>query len=65
MRFLQTRYPAPPVTVTLETNTLVGHDLDRLHIETQAILRGEIRQSYIPPLWDGKAGERIADVIAS
>jgi UDP-N-acetylglucosamine 2-epimerase (non-hydrolysing) len=54
-----------PVTVTLGTNTLVGRDLDRLRRETQSILRGATRQSYIPPLWDGKAGERIADVIAS
>ena len=54
-----------PVTVTLGTNTLVGHDLDRLRKETQSILCGEIRQSHIPPLWDGKASERIADVIAS
>jgi len=54
-----------PVTVTLGTNTLVGRDLHRLRKETQAILRGEIRQRHIPPLWDGKAGERIANVIAS
>ena len=54
-----------PVTVTLGTNTLVGHDMDRLRLETQSILRGAIRQSHIPPLWDGKAGERIADVITS
>jgi UDP-N-acetylglucosamine 2-epimerase (non-hydrolysing) len=54
-----------PVTVTLGTNTLVGRDLDRLRIETQSILRGVTRPSYIPPLWDGKASERIADVIAS
>jgi UDP-N-acetylglucosamine 2-epimerase (non-hydrolysing) len=65
MRFLQTRYPACPVTVTLGTHTLVGHNLDRLRVETQSILRGEIRQSYIPPFWDGKASERITDVIAS
>jgi UDP-N-acetylglucosamine 2-epimerase (non-hydrolysing) len=54
-----------PVTVTLGTNTLVGRDLDRLRRETQSILRGATRQSHIPPLWDGKASERIADVIAS
>jgi UDP-N-acetylglucosamine 2-epimerase (non-hydrolysing) len=54
-----------PITLTLGTNTLVGQNLDRLRIETQSILRGTIRQSHIPPLWDGKASERIADVIAS
>jgi UDP-N-acetylglucosamine 2-epimerase (non-hydrolysing) len=54
-----------PVTVTLGTNTLVGRDLDRLRRETQSILRGAMRPSHIPPLWDGKASERVADVIAS
>jgi UDP-N-acetylglucosamine 2-epimerase (non-hydrolysing) len=54
-----------PVTVTLGTNTLVGRDMDRLRLETQRILRGATRQSHIPPLWDSKASERIADVITS
>jgi UDP-N-acetylglucosamine 2-epimerase (non-hydrolysing) len=54
-----------PVTVTLGTNTLVGRDMDRLRIETQRILGNTRRQSHIPPLWDGKASERIAEVIVS
>ncbi len=54
-----------PVTVTLGTNTLVGRDMDRLRLETQRSLGGAMRQSHIAPLWDGKASERIADVIAS
>jgi UDP-N-acetylglucosamine 2-epimerase (non-hydrolysing) len=54
-----------PVTVTLGTNTLVGRDMDRLRLETQRILGNAICQSHIPPLWDGKASERIANVIAS
>jgi UDP-N-acetylglucosamine 2-epimerase (non-hydrolysing) len=54
-----------PVTVTLGTNTLIGRDMDRLRIETQRIVGSAMRQSHIPPLWDGKASERIANVIAS
>lgn len=54
-----------PVTVTLGTNTLVGRDMQRLRLEVSRILDGKIRSHQIPPLWDGKAGERIADVITS
>lgn len=54
-----------PITVTLGTNILVGRDMQRLRREVFKILDGEIRPYQIPPLWDGKAGERIADVIVS
>lgn len=54
-----------PVTVTLGTNILVGQDMERLRNEVAHILDGNKRQGQIPPLWDGKAGERIADVIKS
>lgn len=53
-----------PVTVTLGSNILVGQDTQRLLDETHKILRGEPKQGQIPPLWDGKAGERIAEIIA-
>ncbi len=52
-----------PVTVTLGTNTLVGQDTERLRREAARILRGEVGKGGIPPLWDGKAGERIADIV--
>lgn len=52
-----------PVTVTLGTNILLGHDLERLRFEVSAILQGRRKPGSIPPLWDGKAAERIADVI--
>jgi UDP-N-acetylglucosamine 2-epimerase (non-hydrolysing) len=52
-----------PVTVTLGTNILLGRDLERLRHEISAILRGRQKPGNIPPLWDGKAAERIADVI--
>lgn len=52
-----------PITVTLGTNTLVGQDSERLVLELSAILQGRAKRGSIPPLWDGHAGERIADVL--
>ena len=52
-----------PITVTMGTNILVGQSMERLIREATAILNGSIKQGSIPPLWDGQAGERIAQVI--
>lgn len=49
-----------PITVTVGTNTLVGHDMAQLQREVQQILAGNAKQGQIPPLWDGQAGQRIA-----
>ena len=53
-----------PVTVTLGTNVLVGRDLDALDREVHNVLAGKNKPHRIPPLWDGKASERIAAIIA-
>ena len=53
-----------PVTVAVGTNTLVGQDMACLQEETAAILAGSGKQGSIPPLWDGRAGQRIAQVLA-
>ncbi len=53
-----------PITVTMGTNILVGQDMPRLRAEVDRILTRGPKQGQIPPLWDGKASERIADVIA-
>lgn len=53
-----------PVTVTMGTNVLVGQDMERLRREVAAVLSGNAKQGQVPPLWDGQASERIADVIA-
>ena len=52
-----------PVTVTLGTNVLIGQDLGRLSSELSKILEGNVKKGSIPPLWDGHAGERIAEVL--
>jgi UDP-N-acetylglucosamine 2-epimerase (non-hydrolysing) len=52
-----------PITVELGTNILVGRDLGRLKQETHRILDGNGKRGGVPPLWDGKASERIAKVL--
>ncbi len=54
-----------PVTVSLGTNTLIGFDYDRLEREVDSILAGHGKPGRIPPLWDGHAAERIADILTS
>lgn len=52
-----------PVTVSLGTNTLVGHDVLKLREEIAVILDGQGKRAQAVPLWDGHAAERIADVL--
>jgi UDP-N-acetylglucosamine 2-epimerase (non-hydrolysing) len=52
-----------PVTVTLGTNVLVGQNADQLRAELAKVLAGQTKLGAIPPLWDGRAGERIAEVL--
>jgi UDP-N-acetylglucosamine 2-epimerase (non-hydrolysing) len=54
-----------PVTVDMGTNTMIGLDFERLKAEVRTILNGGAKEGQIPPLWDGKASERIADIITS
>jgi UDP-N-acetylglucosamine 2-epimerase (non-hydrolysing) len=53
-----------PITLTMGTNLLVGRDMERLKAESLRILQGYGKRGEIPPLWDGKAGQRIAAQIA-
>lgn len=52
-----------PVTIDLGTNLLIGSDYACLEREVDAILAGKAKVGMIPPLWDGRAGERIADIL--
>ena len=52
-----------PVTVTQGTNILVGQDANMLRAELAKILAGKAKIGSIPRLWDGHAGERIAEVL--
>jgi UDP-N-acetylglucosamine 2-epimerase (non-hydrolysing) len=52
-----------PATVSLGTNVLIGQDLELLNSELLKILDGKAKKGSIPPLWDGHAAERIAEVL--
>jgi UDP-N-acetylglucosamine 2-epimerase (non-hydrolysing) len=52
-----------PVTVEIGSNILVGEGLADLRREVHRILNGTIKRGQRPPHWDGRAAERIADVL--
>jgi UDP-N-acetylglucosamine 2-epimerase (non-hydrolysing) len=52
-----------PVTVSMGTNVLVGRDREKLRTELSRVLGGQAKKGKVPPLWDGRAGQRIADVL--
>jgi UDP-N-acetylglucosamine 2-epimerase (non-hydrolysing) len=53
-----------PITVSMGTNVLVGRDPEKLRTELLRVLSGKAKKGSVPPLWDGHAGERIADILA-
>lgn len=48
-----------PATISLGTNLLVGSDLARLKAELENIAAGRFKRGSVPPLWDGRAAQRI------
>lgn len=52
-----------PITVSLGTNILVGRDREKLRAELSRVLSGKAKKGTVPPLWDGHAGERIAEIL--
>jgi UDP-N-acetylglucosamine 2-epimerase (non-hydrolysing) len=51
------------VTVDEGSNVLAGTDPAVIMLEARKILRGEGKQGRRPYLWDGRAAERIVDVL--
>jgi UDP-N-acetylglucosamine 2-epimerase (non-hydrolysing) len=52
-----------PETVTMGTNELLGVDPTALKPALDRLFAGQWKRGGIPPLWDGKTGERIASVL--
>jgi UDP-N-acetylglucosamine 2-epimerase (non-hydrolysing) len=53
-----------PITVEVGSNEIAGIDGDRIKGLGEKVLNGTWKKSSIPDLWDGKASERIVDIIA-
>lgn len=54
-----------PETINIGTNNLIGTSIDNLEKIFGEFLKNGPKKSGIPELWDGKASERIIDIILS
>ncbi len=52
-----------PITIEQGTNTLVGCRPDRIVAAAFQVLDGGAKQGRVPDLWDGRAAERLVDVL--
>jgi UDP-N-acetylglucosamine 2-epimerase (non-hydrolysing) len=52
-----------PVTIELGTNEIVGLDSQKIFTSLDDIMRGHWKEASIPPLWDGRAAERVVGVL--
>ena len=52
-----------PITISHGTNRL--STIDAIPAQAEEALRGTVAPPEPPPLWDGRAGERIGDIVAS
>lgn len=54
-----------PVTVETGTSTLIGSSAELLKSKLNEVLDGTYKQGVCPELWDGRASERIAEILIS
>lgn len=52
-----------PETITIGTNELIGTDPTKLPPALARLMAGQWKKGAIPPLWDGKAAERIVECL--
>ena len=52
-----------PITITLGTNRVIGTSPSALLAGMREVLADGRKKGTRPPLWDGRAGERIAEVV--
>ncbi len=52
-----------PITVTEGTNVVVGRDKGKILFEVSKVLNGQGKTGKIPLKWDGKAAERIVEIL--
>ncbi len=54
-----------PITLSVGTNYLVGSNPEKILETAFAILDGKGKRGEIPALWDGKAGQRIVEILVN
>jgi UDP-N-acetylglucosamine 2-epimerase (non-hydrolysing) len=53
-----------PITITLGTNQLLADlDAETAYLKIKEILAGTEKKGSVPPLWDGKTANRIAEIL--
>ena len=52
-----------PITVWEGTNVMIGGDFDLLQKEIAKVVSGNAKKGKIPDKWEGKAGERTAQIL--
>lgn len=52
-----------PVTITIGSNELIADDWSVIPAKIDAILNGQLKKGSVPPLWDGRATQRILEVL--
>ena len=53
-----------PSTVSIGSNTLVPFEMEKILLLIEAIEKGTYKKGNIPPMWDGRATDRIFEVIS-
>ena len=54
-----------PCTISIGTNELIPFDIETIKNKIASIENNSFKKGIIPPFWDGKATERILDIIWS
>ena len=54
-----------PITVEIGTSEITGLDRAKILDAVDRVLSGRWKQGALHPLWDGRAAERIADILRS
>lgn len=53
-----------PITCEMGTNVIVGNSRDRILHHALALLKGDLPHGKVPENWDGRAAERIVEILA-
>jgi UDP-N-acetylglucosamine 2-epimerase (non-hydrolysing) len=54
-----------PITCEVGTNVVVGNSRDKILHHATAVLKGQASPGKVPEKWDGKAAERIVQILAN